>query len=65
MAHPKRRHSNERSSLRRSHDAVHAKSLSKCSNCGAMIAPHRICPACGYYKGRQVVTIKMKSKSEK
>jgi ribosomal protein L32 len=19
--------------------------------------PHRVCPACGYYKGRQVITV--------
>ena len=25
-----------------------------CPNCGDVMLPHRACPACGYYKGRQV-----------
>ena len=64
MPNPKRRHSNQRTRTRRAHDFLKLKSLSKCSNCGAANIPHRICPGCGYYRGRQVVTIKSKSKSE-
>jgi large subunit ribosomal protein L32 len=26
-----------------------------CRECGAPCLPHRVCPACGMYKGRQVV----------
>jgi large subunit ribosomal protein L32 len=26
--------------------------LQKCKNCNALIIPHRICPECGFYKGR-------------
>ncbi len=65
MAHPKRRHSNARTNIRRSHDFLKTKSLSACSNCGAQIIPHRICPECGYYAARQVVTLKVKSKDKK
>ncbi len=65
MAHPKRRHSNTRTNKRRSHDFLKSKSLSKCSNCGAQIRPHRICSECGHYAGRQVVTLKVKSKDKK
>lgn len=36
----------------------------KCSNCGADKLSHRVCPACGYYKGRQVMTIKSSDKSQ-
>ncbi len=36
----------------------------KCNNCGSSKLPHRVCPACGYYKGKQVITIKSKSKEE-
>ncbi len=25
-----------------------------CSNCGSPKLPHRVCPECGFYKGRQV-----------
>lgn len=32
----------------------------KCANCGAKKLSHRVCPVCGYYKGKQVITIKAK-----
>jgi len=60
MAHPKRKHSNTRTRTRRAHDFLTPKSLSECSNCGKKIIPHRICPSCGYYKGKAQVTIKVK-----
>ena len=28
---------------------------SACPHCGEPKMPHRVCPACGYYKERQVV----------
>jgi len=65
MPNPKRRHSNSRTRLRRTHDIIKLKSLSKCSNCGSAVLPHRICPDCGYYRGRQVVTIKAKKEEKK
>lgn len=58
MAHPKRRHSHSRTHLRRAHDALKTQSLSVCPNCREMKLPHRACPHCGYYRGRQVVEIK-------
>lgn len=63
MANPKRRHSNTRTRLRRAHDSLKIKSVSSCPQCHTPILPHRVCPACGYYRGRQVVVIK--SKEEK
>lgn len=33
----------------------------KCANCGARKLAHRVCPVCGYYKGKQVITIKSKA----
>jgi len=38
--------------------------VSSCKNCGADKLPHRVCPSCGYYNGKQVMTIKKKSKVE-
>lgn len=26
-----------------------------CPNCGAAVQPHRVCPACGQYKGKKVL----------
>ncbi|HHX96605.1 MAG TPA: 50S ribosomal protein L32 [Clostridia bacterium] len=29
-----------------------------CTNCHEPKLPHRVCPACGHYKGREVVSSK-------
>lgn len=58
MANPKRRHSNTRSRLRRAHDAIKTRSLSQCPQCKAFIKPHRVCASCGFYRGKQVVSMK-------
>ena len=34
----------------------------KCPNCGANRLNHRVCPSCGYYNGKQVLTIKAAKK---
>ena len=36
----------------------------KCENCNAPRYPHRVCAACGFYNGKQVLTIKVKSKTK-
>ena len=46
---------------RRSHLALKAKSLSKCSNCGKVKNGHIACKACGYYRGRMVVDVAAKT----
>jgi large subunit ribosomal protein L32 len=44
--------------MRRAYNSVLAlPQLSKCPQCDAPFVPHRVCPACGYYKGRQVITV--------
>jgi large subunit ribosomal protein L32 len=55
MPNPKRRHSKARRDKRRAHDALTAVSLSECPNCRERKLPHRICPHCGHYKGREVI----------
>jgi large subunit ribosomal protein L32 len=57
MPNPKRRHSQKRSSTRRAHDALKGHSLSECPNCHEKKMPHRACPKCGYYKGREVLDV--------
>jgi large subunit ribosomal protein L32 len=54
MPNPKRRHSPTRKGKRRSHDALTLPTFSVCGKCGNPKLPHRACPECGYYKGRQV-----------
>ncbi|MDR2647495.1 MAG: 50S ribosomal protein L32 [Oscillospiraceae bacterium] len=57
MAVPKRRVSHARRDKRRSSVwKLDAPTIEKCSNCGAYKRPHRLCAACGVYKGRQVTT---------
>lgn len=55
MAVPFRKVSKTRKRMRRSHNALTANMTAKCPKCGAMIRPHRVCPECGFYKGREVV----------
>ena len=56
MAVPKRRTSRTARKMRRAnHDKVAAPALTRCSNCGEVQRPHRVCPACGFYNGQAVV----------
>ncbi|MGH9840057.1 MAG: 50S ribosomal protein L32 [Blastocatellia bacterium] len=55
MPNPKRRHSKSRGRKRRTHDALERINLVACSNCGAKRLPHRVCPGCGHYNGRNVI----------
>ena len=54
---PKRKVSKGRRDRRRAHDALKARNLVSCPNCGEMRLPHHVCPNCGYYKGREVVDV--------
>ncbi len=62
MPNPKRRHSQARTSKRRAHDHLTAKSLAECPNCHERKLPHRVCPKCGYYNKREVVVMEEKEK---
>ncbi len=55
MPNPKRRHSKARRDKRRAHDALPVPANSRCPNCQEFKLPHRVCPQCGYYKGREVI----------
>ena len=48
MAHPKHKQSSTRRDKRRSHDAISVNGVVKCSNCGAAVKYHTVCPECGY-----------------
>ncbi len=54
---PKRRISRTRKRKRRTHHALTLKHLVSCDNCGEFKIAHRVCPACGYYGGREVIQI--------
>ena len=55
MPNPKRRHSKARRDKRRAHDHLQVPGLSLCPNCHEPKLPHRVCPNCGTYRGREVV----------
>lgn len=58
MAVPKKRKSPSRRNMRRAHhDKRSAPNLSACPECEELNLGHTVCPACGYYKGRQVLQI--------
>jgi len=62
VALPKRKTSKGRRDRRRSHLALHATKLVECPQCHELRLPHRACPACGNYKGVEVIEIKTKKK---
>ena len=55
MAVPKRKTSQSKRNMRRSHDKITVSGMSECSECGEMTRPHHVCPSGGHYKGREVV----------
>lgn len=58
MAVPKRKVSKARRDKRRSSVwKLDMPALSKCTQCGELKMPHRVCPMCGYYKGREIVKV--------
>jgi len=55
MPLPKRRHSNARTRKRRAHDALSLPTVGVCPHCRERMLPHRVCPNCGHYRGREVI----------
>jgi large subunit ribosomal protein L32 len=55
MPHPKRKISKTRRDKRRTHDKAAIPTIALCSNCGAPVHYHRVCPECGYYKGKLAI----------
>lgn len=57
MPLPKRRHSHARSRKRRTHYRLDGPPRSLCPQCREPKLPHRVCPQCGSYRGREVVAV--------
>jgi large subunit ribosomal protein L32 len=58
MAVPKRKTSKARRDKRRSsHWKLETPGLVACPKCGAYHLSHRVCKACGTYKGREVISV--------
>jgi large subunit ribosomal protein L32 len=65
MPLPKRRHSKTRGRKRRTHWKLAKINLVPCPQCKELKLIHHVCKVCGYYDGKQVVEIKVKSKEKK
>ncbi len=57
---PKRKVSPGQRDRRRAHDHLKASASVNCPNCGEARLPHRVCPKCGYYQGREILDVSSK-----
>jgi large subunit ribosomal protein L32 len=57
MAVPKRKTSKMKVRSRKAANRYKGVQLTACTECKAPAAPHRVCPSCGMYKGKQVLTV--------
>jgi large subunit ribosomal protein L32 len=55
MAVPKQKQSHSRTSKRRAQHKITAPTVNACPQCRQPRLPHRVCPHCGSYRGREVV----------
>ncbi|MEP6978574.1 MAG: 50S ribosomal protein L32 [Thermoleophilia bacterium] len=54
MAVPKKKTSKSRRDKRRAQHSIEAPRVNLCPNCGAPTRPHRMCPTCKTYRGRDI-----------
>jgi len=58
MAVPKRKTSKSRRDKRRATHSIDAPRLAVCPRCGQPTRPHRMCPTCQTYRGREIETLR-------
>lgn len=56
MAVPKKRQSSARRDKRRANHRAARPRLNECPRCHSPRLPHRVCPTCGTYAGREVIS---------
>lgn len=57
MAVPKNKVSKARRDKRRANWKLTAPNLVECPQCHALKMPHRVCPTCGHYKGKEIIKV--------
>lgn len=55
FAVPFRKTSKTSKRMRRTHYKISEAGTTTCPKCGATVRPHRVCPECGSYKGKEVI----------
>jgi len=55
MPVPKQRKTSAARDMRRATHKLDAPTKSVCPQCHEPKPPHRVCPSCGYYNGREVI----------
>ena len=64
MPNPKRKHTRSRRDSRRAQNwKLDKTTASACPNCKNLKPSHTVCPSCGWYNGKLVVTPKTKEKA--
>ena len=58
---PKKKISRRRRDNRRGHDKLTPIALVSCPSCRRPVPPHRACPNCGQYRGREVIKVEAAS----
>lgn len=61
MGLPSKKRTNRSKRERASHFALKSVNFGKCEKCDSTTLPHHACPACGYYRGRQVVKVEKRA----
>lgn len=54
---PKNRTSKAKRDSRRANWKMKVPNLVRCSRCGALMMPHRVCKACGCYNKREILNV--------
>lgn len=54
---PKNKTSRAHRDARRANWKMSSVNLVKCSHCGALMKPHCVCKACGYYNKKEIVKV--------
>ncbi len=62
MALPKKKYAKSRQGKRRSHLKLNLPTFNICPECHSRKLAHHVCPTCGNYNGRQVITIETPKK---
>lgn len=59
MGVPKRRTSKSKKNIRRSAwRKMDTQEITECPKCHELKESHKVCPACGFYKDKQVLAVK-------